>query len=367
MIHYQSPQSVIHYYQQVGRAGRRLNDSYGILLKGTEDDDINNYFIESAFPSEEDTRLVLGHIEERGHWVTRNEILSEINISPRSLEKVLLHLEIQQAIEKRVGEYRRTLNPWNYDALTVEEITSIRRAEVTEMKDYIETDECRNAFLLRALDDPNPAECGICQNCTGRDLDLIKDHVEIERAQSFVRSDYGIISPRLQEVPPELRSSEGRVLSRWGVGIGSTVRSDREAGFYSEELLEFSERLIWDTWAPHPFPAWITVVPSNRYPGVMENFASRLAERLAINFLTAITKIESRPPQRNMQNTVQQRRNVQGCFQIQNFEAGPVLLLDDIVDSRWTLTQIGMQLREAGVEKVYPFALADTSGSSVHD
>ncbi|MGZ4640004.1 MAG: hypothetical protein ACXV2J_13205, partial [Actinomycetes bacterium] len=38
--------------------------------------------------------------------------------------------------------------------------------------------------------------------------------------------------------------------------------------------------------------------------------------------------------------------------------AGPVLLVDDLVDSRWTLTVAGRALRRAGAPGVLPFALA---------
>ena len=34
VFHYQRPGSVVHYYQQVGRAGRAIDESYGILLHG---------------------------------------------------------------------------------------------------------------------------------------------------------------------------------------------------------------------------------------------------------------------------------------------------------------------------------------------
>ena len=172
-----------------------------------------------------------------------------------------------------------------------------------------------------------------------------------------------MIPPRLRYIPIELRNKEGRYLSRWGVGYGKMVRENRDSGEYGEEILDASEELIREFWSPDPFPTWIAVVPSTRYPNVLENFASLLAQRLSIKFINAITKIEERPPQRTMLNSFQQERNVQGCFAIGQMETGPVLLIDDVVDSRWTMTQIGKQLLLAGVENVYPFALADTSGS----
>jgi len=38
-----------------------------------------------------------------------------------------------------------------------------------------------------------------------------------------------------------------------------------------------------------------------------------------------------------------------------------VLVLDDVVDSRWTLTVISALLRQAGCPAVYPMALAMAS------
>ena len=151
VIHFQSPQSVIHYYQQVGRAGRRLSDSYGILFKGIEDDEINKYFIENAFPSEEDTEMVMTFIESHGDLITKNDILKVLNISSMRLDKVLKHLEIQQGVERIEGRYRRTLNVWEYDASIEYEISEVRYAELAEMKEYLATEECRNTFLMKSL------------------------------------------------------------------------------------------------------------------------------------------------------------------------------------------------------------------------
>ena len=39
----------------------------------------------------------------------------------------------------------------------------------------------------------------------------------------------------------------------------------------------------------------------------------------------------------------------------------PVLLVDDLADSRWTMTVAGRELRLAGASRVLPFALALTA------
>jgi ATP-dependent DNA helicase RecQ len=72
-----------------------------------------------------------------------------------------------------------------------------------------------------------------------------------------------------------------------------------------------------------------------------------------------VRRVRPARPQKEMQNSAQQFRNVDGAFEVEGpIPAGPVLLIDDIVDSGWTLTVVGVALREAGAGSVYPFALA---------
>ena len=63
VVHYQAPGSPIAYYQQVGRAGRKLADAPAVLLRGVEDREIQDYFIQDAFPPEQRVREVLDALE----------------------------------------------------------------------------------------------------------------------------------------------------------------------------------------------------------------------------------------------------------------------------------------------------------------
>ena len=98
----------------------------------------------------------------------------------------------------------------------------------------------------------------------------------------------------------------------------------------------------------------------------MADFAERLATALGLPCEDVVVKIRDTESQKTLQNSLKQYRNVRAAFDIRGTVApGPVLLVDDIVDSKWTLTVVGRQLREAGAGPVYPFALADTAGRSV--
>ena len=94
----------------------------------------------------------------------------------------------------------------------------------------------------------------------------------------------------------------------------------------------------------------------------MPDFAQRLATRLGLSFVPVLEKRRTTPEQKEMQNSVQQVRNLLGAFDIvEPVPPGPVLLVDDVTDSGWTLTILGLLLRQHGSGPVHPFALAKAS------
>jgi ATP-dependent DNA helicase RecQ len=77
-----------------------------------------------------------------------------------------------------------------------------------------------------------------------------------------------------------------------------------------------------------------------------------------------VKKVREAEPQKQMQNSFHQGRNLEGVFAVEPgaFDvSGPVLLVDDVRDSGWTLTVVAALLREAGSGSVFPLALADSS------
>jgi ATP-dependent DNA helicase RecQ len=121
--------------------------------------------------------------------------------------------------------------------------------------------------------------------------------------------------------------------------------------------------MIRETWRPEV--AWVTCVPSHRHVDLVPSFARRLADALGLPFVEAVRKAAENQPQKETFNSAQQLRNVWRAFETtgDGVAGGPVLLVDDTVDSRWTLTVIAAALREAGSGPVVPFALADARGT----
>jgi len=133
VIHYQSPGSPIAYYQQVGRAGRALSESWGILLSGSEDADIQDYFIRTAFPAPDLAAQFVALLENRAVPMAASEILESLNTRPSQLEQLCKILEVEGAIERVGSRWLRTLRPWTYDKARVQSVTALRPAEHSHM------------------------------------------------------------------------------------------------------------------------------------------------------------------------------------------------------------------------------------------
>ena len=372
VIHYQSPGSPVAYYQQVGRAGRALPQSYGVLLRGTEDADIQDYFIDAAFPAPDLAEQVVSLLERKAVSTTRQEILAEVNVRPGRLENLLKVLEVEGAVERDGSRWLRTLAPWSFDHDRVASVTALRRAEQAQMRDYISTWQCRMGLLRSYLDDHAPEPCGNCDNCTGESLDRTFDPAVVQQAVEFLRKSERVIEPRRQfpdgkRIALDDRLEEGRALAVWGDGGWGrlTRRGKQQDGRFDEQLVVAARDLIRDRWQPDPAPEWVAYVPSRRRPELVPDLAHRLAQSLGLTCMDVVIKVRDTEPQKTMQNGQQQYRNVVDAFEISGeVPSGPVLLVDDMVDSRWTLTVIGLLLREAGADSVTPFALADTGGRS---
>jgi len=162
-------------------------------------------------------------------------------------------------------------------------------------------------------------------------------------------------------IPAELRNGVGRALCYYGdAGFGRLVREGKyEHGRFDDQLVEASAQFIRERWQPEPFPKWVTAIPSRRHPRLVYDFASRLAALLGVPFVAAIVRTTDADEQKLMANSSMQARNVVGTLEtIKEVPQGPVLLIDDIVDSGWTLTIAGWLLRKKGSSVVHPFTLA---------
>ena len=155
VIHYQAPGSAVSYYQQVGRAGRAVDESYGILLHGQEEDEILDYFMKEAFPTEKESNSIIEHLDTVEE-ATSSDLKRKFNLKDNRISKALKHLEIDGYIAKNGSKYSRTAKDWNYDSSRIEKIKQIRINERERIKEYINCESCLMKFIITELDDPNP-------------------------------------------------------------------------------------------------------------------------------------------------------------------------------------------------------------------
>lgn len=369
VVHFQAPGSPVAYYQQVGRAGRALDNSVAVLLRGAEDAQIQDWFIHQAFPDERHVDEVLAVFEHARGPVTLAGVEADVNMRHSTLESVLKQLTVEGALTRMRGQtYERTLKPWKYPTERVKAVTAARRVEQQQMREYATTDSCRMLFLTRLLDDDSSVACGVCDVCAAQRFRGPLDPAEVAAARLYLRQGYITIEPRKRLIghglAEELRFDSGRALCAWGDrGWGSLVMAGRHDGARFDDRLVSALVDMVRGWAPTRSPTWIAFVPSLRHPLLVADLARRVAAALDLPVLDVVRKVRDTPKQKGMQNTAHQHANVDGAFEVCGaVRPGPLLLVDDLVDSRWTLTEVTRILRLAGAGQVFPLALASTMG-----
>jgi len=375
VIHYQTPGSVVAYYQQVGRAGRALSAAHGVLLSGEEDLDITEYFIETAFPSRDEVTKVITALQAAPDGLSINELMEPVNASRGRINKALqlMSLESPAPIVKQGSKWMlTTANLSKGFWQRAERLTTLRRAEQQQMQEYVGLKHGHMEFLIRALDG-NPSTLPP-PNLTP--LTAAPDQTLVREAVAFLRRTSLPIEPRKQwptgglphlavsgKIPAAQQAQPGKILCVWGdAGWGDLVRRGKYDGHYADDLVTACAALVRQ-WSPQPPPAWVTCIPSRRHPNLVPGFARQLAAALNLPFHGVLEKTGNRPEQKTMANSTQQARNIDGSLAVHTTPllASPVLLVDDMVDSKWTLTVAAYLLTSHGSGRVYPLALASTA------
>ena len=359
------------YYQQIGRAGRQLDEAYAVMLIGEEDDKIQEYFINTAFPNEKELFQVIAAIAEEDK-IKKRDLCKKVNLRSKKIEQCLKFLEILNVIVNDGSFYCRTTNRWSINIAEKEKITQERYKELDEIQKYTEIESCYMEFISNSLNDPYVSECGKCANCTRSIFPNIVINLDLlDKARLYLKNNIVIIEPRkqlpdLRKIPTDLRNEIGYALCSYSdYGFGELVRKGKyEDNCFSDELVNASFNLLKKQQFEKTIDC-IVYVPSLNRPNLVKDFAHKLAKLYSIPCYDAIKKIKDTPPQKSMENSALQYINVSSCFEIDkalNFNEKSVLLVDDMVDSRWTFTVCGIMLKEAGAKFVYPYALASTSG-----
>jgi ATP-dependent DNA helicase RecQ len=376
VLHLGAPSSPVAYYQQVGRAGRATANADVLLLPGQEDEAIWTYFATASMPDRARAEAVIGALSDIPLSTPALEARVDLRRTP--LELLLKVLDVDGAVRKVQGGWVSTGQPWTYDAVRYERIAAERVTEQQHMIEYENTAGCRMEYLQRSLDDDTAVPCGRCDNCAGVWYPTAVAGAAAASAAASLDRVGVVIEPRAQwpsgadrlgvpvrgKIPAEERMLEGRALARLtDLGWGSTLRALFEGAAadapISPAMLAACTRVLGE-WGWDERPVAVVALPSRRHPLLVDSVARGLAAAGRLPYLGALELANGGPNGGPGGNSVYRLAGVWERFGTGGLVLpdGPVLLVDDLVDSRWTLTVAARALRLAGASTVLPFALA---------
>ncbi len=382
VIHLGAPPSPIAYYQQIGRAGRAVERAEVILMPGIEDRDIWNYFASLAFPPERVVRQVLAALAETNQPRSLPSLETSVELNRSRLEMVLKVLDVDGAVRRVRGGWVATGTPWSYDEERYQHIAAARKAEQQAILDYQRTTACRMEFLLRQLDDPHAAPCGRCDNCTGRHWSTEVSSEQVAAAADRLRRPGVELSARylwpsgMDGLGVPLRgklaagevAEPGRAVGRltdigWGNRLRELFSSTADAPV-PDDLFDACVKVL-AAWNWESRPVGVVTIGSSRRPQLIASLGDRIG---AIGRLPLLGQVISEPDSEPRLNSAQRLAQVWQSLRMPPDLAaqlstvdGPVLLVDDRVDTGWTMTLAAKLLRDAGAPTVLPFALALTA------
>ncbi len=389
VVHLGAPSSPVAYYQQVGRAGRGSPNADVLLLPGSEDKDIWQYFATASMPSADKAAAVLEALGGAGKPMSTPALEARVDLRRTPLELLLKVLAVDGAVRRVAGGWESTGEPWAYDAQRYRRIAQARVEEQNSMLEFERMTGCRMEYLAAALDDPTAAPCGRCDSCAGRWFPTDIGAGAVAAAGESLRHAGLPLDPRTLwptgmdrlgvqikgKLKPEEQVAPGRALARLtDLGWGNSLRALFAAGApdapVDPAMAQGVVAVLRDwggaRWAGQGRPVAVVSMPSRSKPQLVRSLAQALCEIGRLPYLGELSYEFGGPTGERGGNSAYRLAGLWDRFAVgpelaaalDAYPGGPVLLIDDLVDSRWTLTVAGRALRRAGADQVLPLVLA---------
>ncbi|SBT51786.1 RecQ family ATP-dependent DNA helicase [Micromonospora narathiwatensis] len=387
VVHLGAPPSPIAYYQQVGRAGRAVEHAEVLLLPGVEDAAIWRYFASLAFPPEQQVRAVLAALHT-DRPISTQALEPVVDLRRARLELMLKVLDVDGAVRRVRGGWLATGEPWVYDEARLRRVAQARTAEQQAMLRYASTSGCRMRYLRECLDDAGAGDCGRCDTCAGPLLTAEVSDAALTAAQSFLGRPGVPIAPKKLwptgleavgvplkgRISPAEQALPGRAVGRlsdlgWGGRLRGLLGPESADGPVPDDVAAAVVEVL-KAWAhgddPWPRrPVGVVAVASRTHPALVGSLAERIATVGRLPLLGRVVPAGPSGAAGPRGNSAQRVRALHDAFAVPDELAdalpgldGPVLLVDDLVDSGWTMATVARLLRRAGAPDVLPLALA---------
>ncbi|HMR49012.1 MAG TPA: RecQ family ATP-dependent DNA helicase [Arachnia sp.] len=392
VVHLGAPSSPVAYYQQVGRAGRATPSADVLLLPGSEDREIWHFFATNAMPTPERADAILTALADADGPLSVPALEARVDLRRGQLELLLKVLAVDDAVQLVSGGWVATGRPWRYDKERYDRIAAARVAEQEAMLTYERGGSCRMAFLTAQLDDPHSSSCGRCDVCAEPWYPTAVADESSRRARTQLDRLGVPLAPRAiwpqgldrlhltdesgrplkGKIPAGEQVREGRAVARltdlgWGNALRELFRADAEGRPIDTEVptgLAQACLRVLSEWEWEQRPVAVAWVPSLSRPRLVESLGMGIASAGRLEALGPLALDPGALPLMRSTNSAFRVRDVWRRFDVPDAMRqrlatldGPILLVDDLVDSRWTLTVAGRLLRAAGADAVLPFAL----------
>lgn len=368
IIHTQIPQSPIHYYQEIGRAGRDNQPSYIILFYNPEDRKLPEAFIEGGRPAISKYEKVIAELKKE--MLGERELMRRTNLKQTQIRVILADLKDQEIIRSIImaksKKYEYRTNAKSLDTIKFEELRAFKIKDLEKMIEYAETTKSRMKYLCEYLGDKSNHNHTNCDNTGLKKLIVTVNNEWIRKLKDF-RENY---FPALEVETNGSNLVNGVAAAYYGFSnVGDMIHRCKyeNGGDFPDYLLQLFLKAYRKKFGHEKFDL-ILYVPPTKSGDLVKNFALKVSQVLKFPISHNLVKQRKTSEQKVFENSLLKAENVKDAYELKNpreVRGKKILLIDDIFDSGATIKEIGKYLSKLGAIKIAPMVIAKTVGGDI--